>query len=213
MTTRPHAILALIVTLVLFTAPGCGVLGGGGPARLATRGGGGAVFTADLPTRVYTSTDRNSADFYLTDLPAAVWMGGADVSTIDGVMIHVHMFLAPKAGRTPISADASTCVIRVLVLSNGELGVYGGGGFLAHAGGAGGQTFGGSVARASVRLTRATPGFEDPLGPASFAGTVAATRDEKQATLMGRAFGAIVAYTEPVTPAPIVAAGPAAPAR
>jgi len=161
----------------------------------------GVSLTTSLPTRLYAFDDENTADFYLTDLPPEVWTSGANVSQMTGVFIHVHMFLAPRAGRTPISAGATVVDARVLVLAGGAMGVYGGGGFLLRDGDAGDDEFGGRVPHATLRLVRATPGFVDRLGPSQLDGSFDATLDPEQAAQMRRAFDTLIAATAPVADA------------
>ncbi|CAG1004917.1 hypothetical protein PHYC_03182 [Phycisphaerales bacterium] len=180
--------------LVAGALGGCGMIGSPGAMRVTSRGQERAELPLNLPTRLYDSKDSNSADFYLTDLPREVWMGGADVSAMSGVMVHVHMFIAPKAGKTPIETTASSAAVRVLVLSNGELGVYGGGGFFSKSGSAGEKTFGGGLKEGTVQLIRATAGFEDRLGPGYFSGSISATRDPEQTAAMRRAFNYLASF-------------------
>jgi hypothetical protein len=186
-----------MAAVVLPALTGCGIMTTGGQARLTSMESG-AVLAPDLPTRVYVSQDQDSADFYMTDLPASVWNGGADVSDMAGMFVQVHMFLRPKAGRTPIADTASTAVIRCVVLAKGEIGVYGGGGFFVNDGQPGEKTFEGSVRNGSLRLVSATEGFVDRLGPCSFAGAVSGKKDQKTADEMERAVRALVADTKAV---------------
>lgn len=176
---------------------GCGVMASPGAMRVTSRGQERAELPLTLPTRVYDSTDANTADFYLSDLPREVWMGGADASSMTGVMVHVHMFVAPKAGRTPIETTASSATVRVLVLSNGELGVYGGGGFFSKSGTAGQKTFGGGLREGTVKLIRATAGFDDRLGPAFFSGSINAERNPDEVAAMRRAFNYLASFGTP----------------
>src|SRR4051812_41186350 len=126
---RQVVFVAVVLSWVL---GGCGVFSPGGTARLQSQKTGAVLATGDLRTRVYTSQDPDTADVYMTDLPESVWNGGADVSDMSGVIVHVHMFMRPKAGSTPIEETASTAVIRCVVLAKGEIGVYGGGGFFVN---------------------------------------------------------------------------------
>jgi len=194
-TFRVAARLALVAGVGLGVW-GCGV-GGGGDPELASRLTG-AQFAPSLPTRIYAFADRNTADFYLTDLPPEVWTGGADVSEMTGSMVHVHMFLASRAGRTPIEPTASSATIRVVVLGGGTMGVYGGGGFLLRSGEPGDSSFGGAIRAGTMRLLRATPGFVDRLGPCEFKGSFQANLDASQAANMQRAFEALVRATTPL---------------
>ena len=178
--------------------PGCGSLSGsGGAARLQSLQNTSEL-RAELPTRIYTARDPDTVDIYMTNLPESVWNSGADVSDMTGLLVHVHMFIRPKAGRTPIADTASTATVRCLVLANGELGVYGGGGFFVDASDAGDEVFSGTMREATVRLVSATGGFNDRLGVAVFSGKVAGTLDRETAQRMDRAMRALIAETQPV---------------
>jgi hypothetical protein len=190
-------VLVIGVAGVIAALPGCGTFGGGGTTRLRSLENGSEM-TADLPARVYKSQGNDNADFFMTDLPESVWNGGADVSEVSGIILQVHMFLRPKAGRTPIADTASTCVVRCVVLAKGEIGVYGGGGFFVNSGLPGGETFGGSVRNGTLRLMSATGGFQDRLGPCSVAGAISGKKDEKTAGAMWRAMNALVGETKAV---------------
>ncbi|MBI1190748.1 MAG: hypothetical protein GC200_08740 [Tepidisphaera sp.] len=189
------------LVLAAFLPAGCSYVGGRGlPA--VTSVGSGVTLTTALPTRLYTFEDQNTADFYLTDLPPETWTSGGDVSHATGVFMHLHMFIAPRAGRTPISAGATVIDARVIVLAGGAMGVYGGGGFLLRDGDAGDESFGGRVPQATMRLVRATPGFVDRLGPSTLDGVFDASLDVEQVTQVRRAFDTLIAATAPVAEAP-----------
>jgi hypothetical protein len=196
------AVLGVVgVVGVMGVLSGCGIWSKGGSPRLQSLESG-AVLTADLNKRVYVSQDTESADFYMTDLPESVWNGGADVSDMAGMIVHVHMFLRPKAGHTPIEDTASTSVIRCVVLAKGEIGVYGGGGFFVNSGAPGGKSYGGSVRNGTLHLVSATAGFKDRLGPCSFVGSVSGKRDAETCAAMARAINALVAETSPTPTGP-----------
>ena len=152
----------------------------------------------NLPPRVYTGRDADTVDVYMTDLPDTVWTAGADVSDMEGVLVHVHMFIRPKAGRTPIADTASTSTIRCIVLATGEIGVYAGGGFFVNSSEVGKQTFTGDVRNATLRLMSATGGFNDRLGVSMFSGAVSGKLDNATAEAMDRAMRALIAETTPI---------------
>lgn len=176
---------------------GCTFWGRGG-TPIITSASSGLTLTPALPTRIYDFADRNTADFYMTDLPPETWAGGGDVSHATGVLMHIHMFLASKPGSTPIASGATVVNTRIIVLAGGAMGVYGGGGFLLRSGEAGDDEFGGRLPHATLRLLRATPGFVDRLGPSELDGFFEATLDAEQASQMRRAFDTLIAKTAPV---------------
>lgn len=188
--------LGAILLLGLMPA-GCTFWGGGDPPAM-TSAGTGVTLSPTLPTRIYDFADQNTADFYLTDLPPETWTGGADVSRATGVLMHVHMFLASKSGRTPIAAGSTVVNTRIIVLAGGAMGVYGGGGFLLRDGEAGDEEFGGRIPHGTLRLLRATPGFVDRLGPSKLDGYFEATLDPTQAQQLRRAFDTLILASAPV---------------
>lgn len=152
----------------------------------------------DLPYRAYEFNSQNEADFYLTDLPESVWREGGDASRATGTMVHIHMFMKPRPGKTPIEGAASTASVRVLVLSNGELGVYGGGGFFQSSGSPGDSTLGGSLHEGTLRLIRGTTNFEDRLGPGWFSGSLSARRVPEDAARLRRVFAHFASFAQGV---------------
>lgn len=193
--------------------PGCSSMGGGGSPRASSTSPEGGSLSLDLPTRCFTARDGNWADFYLTDLPAEVFHQGADATSARGTILHVHMFLNPKAGRTPLSTSASTCIVRVLVIADGQIGVYGGGGFMSRGGGVDEPNLTARLRAGTLELTRATPGFADALGQSVVSGTFSCPRDDREALLISRAMTALAWHAAEVTPQPLVdvAPPPAAP--
>jgi hypothetical protein len=169
----------------------CGACGGGGVLGTGLQLGSAGAITIESPsqnvvlrpklrTRVYRSVDRNTADFYLSDLEEdqlLAWLSGEDTGA-SGNLIHIHMFLYPKAGRTPIDYTASNITITHTVIAGGVYGVYGGGGFMLPSGTPGDKTMGGNVRDASLRFLRGSDGFVDRIEAATFAGGVNARHDE-----------------------------------
>jgi hypothetical protein len=83
----------------------------------------------------------------------------------------------PKPGETPIDPTATNLSLMYTILSHGEIGVYGGGGFGRARGKSGDRTLQLTIEASSLRLLRATPGFVDRLGHTSITGTLRAERD------------------------------------
>lgn len=111
-------------------AGGCGTPEG--MLRIESRTAASAL-TAPVATAVYSTTDRNTADLYLSDLPVSVLANPAnDLRSVSGVIVHVHMFIYPEAGRIPVGRTACNTTLRCVVLTGGP-----GGGGDNTAGGAG----------------------------------------------------------------------------
>lgn len=181
---------------------GCSGSWGGGSSTFAVRSNSStAVLVPALPTGVYRWTDANSADLLLTDLPLARLIDENDsLSDASGVIVHVHLFLVPAAGKTPIDASACNVAVRQFVISSGAVGIYGGGGFMYPSGTPGDATFGGELVEGSVRLVRATPNFDDLLGPSTASGSVRANLDQNAALAV---LARVEALSRDVPPLPV----------
>lgn len=197
-------VLALAVLLVLF-APGCrsvGLTAGGTrgefvsderPAKLAPR----------FNTRVFDSTDRNTADLIFSDLDTRTLADRNAWGEIQGQIVHARMFLHPRAGRTPIESTACSVTMRYIVLADGEFGIYAGGGFLLPDRTPKGNSFSGRIVNASLRLVSATPGFNDLIGSGRMSISFRVQRDEATVRAATRnadflAFGATPAPDHPL---------------
>jgi hypothetical protein len=178
--TAPRSILTLALLIVLSAVPGCGVRGSVALRSVANSG----VLSPQIRTLAYFSDEPQSADIYLTDLTPSELEPGVNPGTLTGNLIHIHQFLTPNAGKTPIASTASNVTIRYIVLSRGAIGVYGGGGFLQPKGSPGDQTFGGSMKRATMKLLDANGQFHDPLGASTLSASFRAPLDPSLARLM-----------------------------
>jgi hypothetical protein len=88
----------------------------------------------------------------------------------------------PKAGDTPMDPSATNASIRHIIISNGQVGIYGGAGFaLPSENPANRDTVTFTLRDASLALQEATPGFVDLLTPSQMTGTFSVTRDDKRA--------------------------------
>ncbi|MBX3355181.1 MAG: hypothetical protein KF724_05730 [Phycisphaeraceae bacterium] len=115
-----------------------------------------------------------SASLYLSDLsPEELARGGE----LTGQVVHIQMLWLPRPGWTPARKGCTNVVIRLLVLSRGELGLYGGGGFAWPWDEPGDRTFGMEVLASSLSLLERTPGFVDLLSPAEMRGIADAPLD------------------------------------
>jgi hypothetical protein len=167
------------------------LLGGSGSPTLQSAVTGDRL-PLTLPTQVFVQDKAGIADIYLTDLPVGE-LAGKDLSQLSGTIIHVHVFTIPSAGDTPIATTATTSTVRVVILANGQAGVYAGGGFFsASDDDASGSSFGGALRRATLYLRHATSGFDDRLGPSELSFSTSARRDEKAAATLAQAVDAVV---------------------
>lgn len=190
----------VLFTLLVSTMFGCGTSGSAELRSVASPATPAAQLSAKLTTLAYTSSDVNTADIYMTDLPRAALEPEADLTGVSGVLVHLHLFITPLAGETPIANSACSATVRTVVIAEGNFGVYGGGGFLAPNESPGGSTFGGKVRDASCRISTKSPGFADRLGSAVFSSTFRVPKDAATSKLIERRLGSILASLPPPKP-------------
>jgi hypothetical protein len=188
--------IATVAGLVLgvLGLTGCGTTSGVTLTGVKTS----ATLTMTPPLAVYRFADKNTADVYMTDLPREVFDAQADLTGISGQLTHVHLFVAPEAGRTPIDDTACSVTVRHIVIAQGQIGIYGGGGFMYPSRRPGREQFKGSITGATLRLVAATPGFEDKLGAAELAATVKSVLDEPMAGALAERLRTLVEQTTPL---------------
>lgn len=136
----------------------------------------------------YRAADSSTAEIFLSDIPLRDLADAESFEELSGTIVHIHLFIRPRPGRTPIEPTASTATIQAAVLARGEVGLYGGGGFMLPSGTPGDDTFGGSIRGGSVRLLASTPGFADRLGAAGLTAGVSAPLDDAAAAVMAHLF-------------------------
>lgn len=163
---------------------GCGATSSGGATALRINSQDHNTWMApDYVTAVYRAIDENTADIFLSDIAEdeildRLRRGVQDANGEAGTVTHLRLFLFPVAGKTPIDFTASNVTITHVVLAQGTMGVYGGGGFLLPSDAVGSPVFTGRIHDASLRLLRSDQGFADLLGLAELSGTIAARRDD-----------------------------------
>lgn len=214
-----HTRLIFTAALLSVAFAGCSVIppslvGDRSTVELTSIDGSTALRPA-LPHRVYRFVDENTADIILTDLSIEDLTGDAGLPPT-GTVMHVQLFIRPRPGRTPIAHTACSATVRCAVLAHGQVGMYGGAGFLIPDDTPGGKSFGGTISRAPVRLLRATEAFEDQLGISEADVGFTAGRDDETVgrwiTLMDRLalVGREIEYTEAPPPPMTADEAPAA---
>lgn len=145
-----------------------------------------AVMQPPVRTAVYRMIDPNTADLFFSDFPEDVLVErlrrGREGEP--GVILHIHLFLHPKAGQSPIDFTATNTAITYAVFTGGSLGVYGGGGFLLPSTRVGDAALAGTMRGATIRLIEQQGGFTDRLGQAEVSGSLSARRDDELASMI-----------------------------
>lgn len=191
------AVVLGVAVLALLGIGGCGISGN---VQLSSNENSTTI--GDSPTTIaYTSTDINTADVYLTDLPQRALDPGFDLKGVSGQFTQLHMFIDPKAGSTPIENSACSVTVRHVVIADGRIGVYGGGGFLDPNTAPGSKAFGGKIRDATCRLVASSPDFVDRLGSSRFDASFRAPRDDGKARAMAARLRTILDLAAPVAAA------------
>lgn len=193
-----RAAVASVATLIGFLS-GCSAVGlGTGGSAVLVSAEQPTRLAPNLTTRVYRPIDDNTAEFYLTDLDPSTFDNPEALAAATGQLIHIHLFLQPKPGNTPIEPTACTATVRYFVLAQGRIGEYAGGGFLLPKDKPGEDRFRGKLSDATLRLTGATPGFEDRIGSGSFTMGLSTPRDDSTAAQLARTARRLALTVEPI---------------
>lgn len=184
--------LMLIGAVVLLAMSGCGggiggMIGGGGPGgdlRIQSLGDRPVTLAGQFTNAVYANGDAVEWSFLLSDTSATDLAAG---TVTNGRIIHIELLWIPKPGTTPIEVTATNASVRYVIISRGEVGVYGGAGFAMLRGNPGDERLTLSLRDASLRLLHSTDGFADLLTPAQLSGTVTAKLDSRATKIMHHA--------------------------
>lgn len=167
-------------------ASGCGGggLGRGSALELRSLGNEPVRLPAARGAAVYGTSTSGDVSIFLTDIPLADLMRG-DVE--EGQLVHVELLWQPKAGATPMDPSATNVTVRHLIVSGGEMGLYGGAGFATFSGNIDRGPIAVNMKDSTLRLLDATEGFVDPISPGTMVGRVRAERSPEQARKLFRA--------------------------
>lgn len=165
---------------VALVVAGCGTAA---PIEVTRRGGAQEVLGLS-PVAASFSIEEAGASIVLTDIDPARLESDEAVS---GQVLHVGFLWNPLPGRTAIDPTSTNVSLRLLVLSAGEAGLYGGGGFASVSGSPEAGSMSLDVEGSDLRLIARTKGFVDRLTPAELLGAFSVDRNEAQARRMRRA--------------------------
>ena len=126
---------------------------------------------------------------WLTDIPIADLVAG----TVDsGQILHIELLWLPRPGYPPIDYEATNISIRYIVISDGEYGIYEGGGFGYPLGTPEDSSMVLNIESATLQLAKSTSGFVDLLSPAVLSGTFNGPCDRNTAILVRDATSQLV---------------------
>lgn len=206
--SAPAIFSAGLLSLVVCAAGGCSTVArwsGNSNTLTIENVDDSRVIAPTFTTSVYLPVDPQTAEVYLTDLPLDRLRDGKDtLEGLSGHILHIHLFLLPSAGSTPIDQTACNITLRHIVIAQGEgkdqsaIGLYSGGGFVLPAGTIGDDRIGGSISGSSHRLVKASARFNDPLGSGAITGRFDAQRNDDAARALGSRIESLARTLKPI---------------
>ncbi|MSR40687.1 MAG: hypothetical protein EXS10_02145 [Phycisphaerales bacterium] len=163
----------------------------GGAGTMHAVGASTLALPLEFPHVVYSLTDA-SESYWMSDVPLDALTSG---KVQQGVVSHVQLLWRPYPGKTPTGSSALNLAVRVLVISNGEMGLYSGGGFGDPAGDAGDDLVELVVMGSSLTLVAKTQGFTDLLSPCALIVDVAARLSPEDAVRYRRGAAQLLTNT------------------
>jgi len=126
---------------------------------------------------------------WMTDIPLKDLAAG---TVANGQILHIELLWVPRPGYTPIDFEATNLSVRFIVISEGEIGVYEGGGFGYPLGVPADGSMVLNLDGVTMQLASSTEGFVDLLSPAQLDGTFNGGCDREKAILVRDATSQLV---------------------
>lgn len=171
--------LLLGITAAALFGAACGCAGPkhAGSLRVQSLASDPVVLNGEFKNAWFSDDGKGAVSFMLSDVPLDAVLAG---KVSRGQILHVELLWNPQPGSTPIESTATNATVRLLVVVDGKMGLYGGAGFAMPSGDIDGKTATLSVEDASLQLIDSTPGFDDLLSPAHLTGSFNARRDDSK---------------------------------
>jgi hypothetical protein len=141
------------------------------------------VKVSTVPAEAWYMIEPAQVSFYSSDIPLDQLAAGGKLS---GQVVNIQLLWEPKPGLTPMEPTTTNISIRLVVFAEGEVGVYGGGGFAWPRGKPDDGSMGLLLTGSNLSLVARTKGFVDLLSPAEMLGTVTARMDEARSRALRR---------------------------
>ncbi|MAI66746.1 MAG: hypothetical protein CMJ26_02575 [Phycisphaerae bacterium] len=147
-----------------------------------------AILYADCSTIVCTEGFANEGDIWMTDIPMEQIVSG---DFINGQIIHFQVLWTPVSGKTPLASTSTNVTIKHIIISDGVVGVYGGGGYCWKYGNPkdGMQL---NIEEATVAIEEQRAQFDDLLSPATMVGRVSSVPNKTIAKQIANAADRII---------------------
>ena len=165
-----------LLALLFFIISGCSTAGGllsNRPLEVHSMGLERVILKPDCSTIVCTNGFANEGDIWMTDIPLELLESG---EFQDGLILHFQVLWTPLAGKTPLASTSTNLSIKLFIVSDGEVGIYGGGGYCWLSGNPeDGMTL--YIEDATIAIQTQGDRFADLLTPATMLGKVHSIAD------------------------------------
>ena len=175
----------VFILLIIFIA-GCSTGGGflsNRSLEIHSMGLKRVVLRPNCTTIVCTKGFANEGDVWMTDIPLERIESG---EIMNGQIIHLQVLWTPVAGKTPLASTSTNLSIELIIISDGHIGIYGGGGYCWMNGNPkdGMQLY---IEDATIAIQEQGAGFSDLLTPATMGGRVRSEPDHVTARQIANA--------------------------
>jgi hypothetical protein len=183
-------LIAAWILVIASMLAGCAGPNAAGSLTAQSLGGDPVTLTTQFKAAYFAHDPVAGTSFMLSDVPIDRLLDG---SVESGMVMHLELLWMPKPGRTPLEPTATNVSIRLIVVSDGQVGVYGGAGFAMPSGNPAVQrNVSLAIRDASLQLLESTAGFNDLLSPAQLTGSVTTRRNETETRKLNMAASQLV---------------------
>ena len=187
-----HLHRALLLAYATLLATSCSSLESVGEAELVALGSAPLRFETAFREGVYAVRDAEDSFWFSTVPLEALYAHEKGTPLEEAVFLHAQLLWTPEAGKTPVSESATNLVTRVVVVSGGKVGVYGGAAFARLEGERGEGSVELDIRGGTLSLLEHGEGFHDLLSPAGLTAVVRATPSPNDANRWRRAVSQFV---------------------
>ncbi|HIA71416.1 MAG TPA: hypothetical protein EYO01_01730 [Phycisphaerales bacterium] len=142
-----------------------------------------AILFTNCTTIVCVDGFANEGDIWMTDIPMDQIQTG-DFS--NGQIIHLQILWTPVAGKTPLASTSTNLTIKHIIISDGVVGVYGGGGYCWKYG-TPSEGLSLNIEEATIALQSQSEHFNDLLSPATMVGKISSVPNRQVANQISNA--------------------------
>jgi len=183
-------LIAVWLMVVLLAMSGCAGPNAAGSLRVQSLGRDPVTLDTQFKSSFYSHHVVDGTSFMMSDVPIDKLLDG---SVDSGLIMHIELLWLPMPGRTPLEPTSTNASIRLIVIADGEVGVYGGAGFAMPSGNPADENKISLALRdASLQLLESTAGFNDLLSPGQLTGSVTARRNETETRKLNLAASQLV---------------------